>query len=151
MTRHYPDMGSASDWLKQISHAARPIRSPNQIWVATRHQHGISAIVSQTSFRGETIGGVAKWRLFSQAIALRIFGACAVTWSEITSRRLRSLIGQLSFLLVPNMVLEKINIQENRTKQTHKSYVSTPQKFLRTTFNHLTRIRETINIKFSDL
>ena len=23
---HYPDLGSASNWLKQISHAARPIR-----------------------------------------------------------------------------------------------------------------------------
>ena len=35
MTRHYPDLGSASDWLNQISHAARPIRSPTQIWVVT--------------------------------------------------------------------------------------------------------------------
>ena len=26
MTYHYPDLGSASDWLKQISLAARPIR-----------------------------------------------------------------------------------------------------------------------------
>ena len=25
MTRHYPDLGSASDWLNQISHAASPI------------------------------------------------------------------------------------------------------------------------------
>ena len=40
MTRHYPDLGSTSKWLKQISHAARPIRSS---------------------------GGVAKCRLFSQA------------------------------------------------------------------------------------
>ena len=32
MTRHYPDLGSASDWLNQISHAARPIRSTTQIW-----------------------------------------------------------------------------------------------------------------------
>ena len=50
MTRHYPDLGSTSDWLNQISYAARPIRSPNQIWVVTRHQYGISALVSQTSF-----------------------------------------------------------------------------------------------------
>ena len=34
----------------------------------TRHQYGISALVSQTSFRGKTIGGVAKCRLFPQAI-----------------------------------------------------------------------------------
>ena len=67
MTRHYPDLGSASDWLNQISHAARPIRSTTQIWVVTRHQYGISVLVSQTSFRGETSGGVAKCRLFSQA------------------------------------------------------------------------------------
>ena len=30
MKRHYPDLGSASDWLNQISHAARPIRSTTQ-------------------------------------------------------------------------------------------------------------------------
>ena len=67
MTRHYPDLGSASNWLKQISHAARPIRSTTQIWVVTRHQYGISALVSQMSFVGETSGSVAKCRLFSQA------------------------------------------------------------------------------------
>ena len=27
MTRHYPDLGDAFDWLKQIFHVARPIRS----------------------------------------------------------------------------------------------------------------------------
>ena len=30
-TRHYSDLDSASDWLNQISHAARPIRSTIQI------------------------------------------------------------------------------------------------------------------------
>ena len=59
-TRHYSDLGSASDWLNQISHAARPIRSTTQIWVVTRHQYGISALISQTSFRGEISGGVAN-------------------------------------------------------------------------------------------
>ena len=123
MTRHYSDLGSASDWLKQISHEARPIRSSTQIWVVTRHQYGISALISQTLgaihsikssgnfgpklnvsvrsnrksfektgppfevdhfsrsdrlefwlngsrplFCGETTGGVAKCRLFSQAM-----------------------------------------------------------------------------------
>ena len=69
MTRHYPDLGSASDWLNQISHAARPIRSTTQIWVVTGLtglQYGISALVSWTSFGGETSGRVAKRRLFSQ-------------------------------------------------------------------------------------
>ena len=31
-------LGSASDWLNQISHAARPIRSTSKICVVTRHQ-----------------------------------------------------------------------------------------------------------------
>ena len=61
------DLGGVSDWLKQISHAARPIRNTTQIWVVARHQYGISALVSETPFRGETSGGVAKCRLFSQA------------------------------------------------------------------------------------
>ena len=67
MTRQYPDLGSASDWLKLISHAARPIRSTTQFWVEARNQYGISALVSQTSFGGKTSGSVAKCRLFSQA------------------------------------------------------------------------------------
>ena len=61
---------TASDLLNQISHAARPIRSTTQIWVMTRHQCGISALVSHTSFGGETSGSVAKCRLFSQAKTL---------------------------------------------------------------------------------
>ena len=71
MTRHYPDLGSASDWLNQISHAARPIRSTTQIWVVTRHQYGISALVPQTSFGGETSGSVAKCRVFSKASVIK--------------------------------------------------------------------------------
>ena len=45
-----PDLGSASDWLKQIQLATRPIRSITQIWVVSCHQHGISALVSMSHF-----------------------------------------------------------------------------------------------------
>ena len=48
-----------------------PIRRTTQIRVVTRHQYGISALVSQTSFRRETSGGVANCRLFSQAARSR--------------------------------------------------------------------------------
>ena len=51
-------VGSASDWLNQISQAARPIRSTTQIWEVTRHQYGICALVSQMSFSGESNGSV---------------------------------------------------------------------------------------------
>ena len=60
--RRYPDLGSASDWFNQISHAAWPIISTTQIREVTRHQYGISALVSQTSLGGETSGSVQdKW------------------------------------------------------------------------------------------
>ena len=67
ITRHYPDLGSASYWLNQFSHAGQPIRSTTQIWVVTRHQYGISTVVSQTSFGRKSSGSVAKCQLFSQA------------------------------------------------------------------------------------
>ena len=42
-------------------------RVTTQIWVVMHHQYGISALVSQTSFGGETIGSVAKCWLFFKA------------------------------------------------------------------------------------
>ena len=62
-----PDLSSASDWLNQISHMARPIRSTSHIWVVMRCQYGTAALVSQMSFGGETSGSIAKCRLFSHA------------------------------------------------------------------------------------
>ena len=43
MTCHYPNVGTAFDWLKQISLAARQIRSTTHIWVATRHHYRVCA------------------------------------------------------------------------------------------------------------
>ena len=44
-----------------------PIRSTTQIWLVWRHQYEISALVSQTSLRWETLCGVRKGRLFFKA------------------------------------------------------------------------------------
>ena len=44
------------------------IRSTTKIWVVTRHQYGISALVTQTSFCEGSSGDLAKRRLFSQAM-----------------------------------------------------------------------------------
>ena len=75
MTCNYPDLGSTSDWLKQISLVARPIGSTTQIWIVTRHQYEISALVPQTSScAGEISGGVAKCGLFSQATCEEAIG-----------------------------------------------------------------------------
>ena len=67
---HYPDLGPACFWL--VENLLHPIRSnqkcyPNLGSDTSRHQYGVSALVSQTSFGGETSGGFAKCRLFSQA------------------------------------------------------------------------------------
>ena len=67
MTCHHPDLGSASDWSCRVGNLIQPIRSTTQIWVVTRHQYGISALVAQTPFGGEISSSVAKCRLFSQA------------------------------------------------------------------------------------
>ena len=64
IARHYQDLGTDSDWSCCVWNLLQPIRSTTQIWVVRRHQYGISALVSQMSFRGETVGGVAKCRLF---------------------------------------------------------------------------------------
>ena len=70
MMRHYPVLGSASGRLNQISYTVRLIRSTTQTSEVTHHQYGISALVSQTSFVGESSGSVAKCLLFSQAIKM---------------------------------------------------------------------------------
>ena len=68
MIHHYPDLSSASDWSCCVGNLIQPIRSTTQISVVTRHHYGISALVPQTSLRVETSAGVAKCRLFCQAI-----------------------------------------------------------------------------------
>ena len=63
---------------------------------------------------------------FSSVCRPFFFSSWRGTWSKITSRCLRSLIGQLSLLLVPNMVLSKMNNHEHRTEQTYESYTFQP-------------------------
>ena len=70
MTYHYPDLGSASDWLEIWFIQSEALPRTTQIRVVTRHQYGISALVPQTSFRGETSDCVAKRQLFSQVTVL---------------------------------------------------------------------------------
>ena len=50
MTCHWPDLGRVSDWTCCAGNLLQPIRNTTQIWVVTRHQYGISALVSKTSF-----------------------------------------------------------------------------------------------------
>jgi len=70
MTRHYPDLGSGSDWSSRVGNLLQPIRSITQTWVVKGRQYGISVAVSETWFRRGTRSGVAKCQLFSQANSL---------------------------------------------------------------------------------
>ena len=56
VTLHYRDLGGAFDWSCRVGNLIKPNRSTTQFWVVTRHQYGIPALVSQTSFGGETSG-----------------------------------------------------------------------------------------------
>ena len=67
MTCHYPDPGSASEWSFPEGNLLQPVRSTTQTWVVTSPQYGISMLVSQTSFLGETRDALGKCWLFSQA------------------------------------------------------------------------------------
>ena len=64
MMCHYPDLGSASDWLKQVSLAARPIRITTQIRVVTHHQYGRFVFVPETSVHRANRGGIANFFFF---------------------------------------------------------------------------------------
>ena len=58
MTRYYPDLGRATDWLKIFFSQSEVL--PGYVCRDTSY-----AVASQTSFRGEISGDVATCRLFS--------------------------------------------------------------------------------------
>ena len=99
------------DWLKTI----QPMRSATQIWVLTRHQYGISALVSQTSFRG----GNQQWRrdmsaVFSGYGKKRTVNSLNITWlggnysGEYHQLALRS-ESYLAWLISKDPLLQKKN------------------------------------------
>ena len=107
--------------VNQISHAARPIGSPAQIWVVTSHQYGIYALVSQTSFCGETSGGVVKYRLFSQATLasqIEILTAVCMLFDRLRDESghvRKNTLMVLTHLILNDMVKVKGQISEMAT------------------------------------
>ena len=81
---HYPNLGSASNWLKQISHEARLIRSFTQIWAVTRRQYRISALFCQTPFREKTSSSVAMSAVFSGQRAMCLSFIVGNIWFFVT-------------------------------------------------------------------
>ena len=61
-------------WLVEANFSSsQPIRGKTQIWVVTRHQHGVSEVVSRTSFRGETKDSVAECRQMNKRYVFPFF------------------------------------------------------------------------------
>ena len=59
-TREYLDLDGTSDWVKVCFIQSQTLHGEG-------YQYGISAVVPQTSFRGETSSGFTKCRMLSQA------------------------------------------------------------------------------------
>ena len=79
-TFSYPDLGRASDQLKQISLTALPIRSTTQIWVVTCD---ISALVPQTSFCGEPPVGSQNVGCFLRLVScVRLYSEFLLQWCD---------------------------------------------------------------------
>ena len=68
MTHHHPDLGCASDWLKQVSYRGTTNQKHYPDLGSGSSSVWNSALISQTSFRGETSGDVTKCQLFSHAL-----------------------------------------------------------------------------------
>ena len=102
--------------VNQISHTARPIRSPAQIWVVTSHQYGISALV-----RRHFVGGVVKYRLFSQAIfasQIEILTAVCMLFDRLRDESghvRKNTLMVLTHLILNDMVKVKGQISEMAT------------------------------------
>jgi len=56
--------------MELVKRKFQSIRSTTKIWAETRHQYGISALVTQTSFCEGSSGNIVKPWLFSQANVL---------------------------------------------------------------------------------
>ena len=64
MTRHYPDLGSASDWSCRVGNSIPPIRSNTQICVVTRHQYGIPCSFLRRHLVGKPVVALPNVRCF---------------------------------------------------------------------------------------
>ena len=103
MTCHNPDLGSASNWMKQTltNQKHYPDLGRDALWV------WIAPLVSPTSLRGETSAGVPQCQLFSQANwqrASSIFGCFNHTANVFLSKRYLARWLKTPFLLTHSFI-----------------------------------------------
>ena len=95
MTCHYPDLGSASDWLKQSSLMARPIRRTTQMGGETSSVWNFCSRSSDVISRG-------KCRLFFHATIQRanVCKPSQLRKSSVPSTSSHSLLSQSIILFI---------------------------------------------------
>ena len=101
MTRHYPDLGSVFDWLNQISHSSRVIRSTNQIWVVTRYQYGISALFLRRHLAGKQVAVSPNVGCYVRLLLHNVFRKNFVT---------KTLCWQVTFILTITRTFKFFNL-----------------------------------------
>lgn len=88
-------------WCFSEENLRKPIRSTPQIWLVTRHQYRISAVIPQTAFRGENhslycempaafSGYALVWCLSRNCVT-----ACFIQQTRSLFKHLLSTVGQL--------------------------------------------------------
>ena len=108
MTRHYPDLGSASDWLKQIPHAARSIRH-------TTHTQTHFCVRFSDVISWETSGGIG--------LGTNITKNCLKIYQEIPGVFLN--ISKFSSKYLKNIWLRFINITVKTQQYSLSSKMAT--------------------------
>ena len=101
---HYPDLGSASDCESKF-----PARHDQSEAPPRSGRNALTALVSQTSFRGETSGGAAKCRLFSFATV--IFGSLltliVTSWPFSCTKSIRMCLGRGTLMVITSQNLPR--------------------------------------------
>ena len=103
-------LGGASDWLKQIFSRGMTNQKHYPDLRGDMSSDGISELISQTSFTGETSGDVTKCRLFSQAIYIIRDLSRSITWGAFV------LFSGTSFNISGNMAKDDIYILVSRSR-----------------------------------
>jgi len=93
ITRHCPDLGSASEWMQILLH---PIRSSTHIWVVSSVWNFCSR--PQMSFRGESSSDVVKFRQFHSGELLRWSLSCQPHWKRFCEKTHRETVFSLHSL-----------------------------------------------------
>ena len=106
MTRHYPNLGSASGWSCRVGNLIQPIRSNTPIWVVTRHQYDC---LNQISHAARPIRSTHYTKVLSShtSIIATLYG---MAWSNSLVRNFKNFKIVLSELSLNLAMIRALDI-----------------------------------------